>query len=107
MHIVVDPVVLAPPEANTDPDVLRLSLVEASSGKTGSLFDQLFLWCYHYDPDANAYAPVARNIMRLGGGLTLGLVGMTLGSFWLMESRRRRFRLAAESSALTQPSEAN
>jgi protein SCO1/2 len=83
---------------NTDPELLRLSLVEASNGKSGSLFDQLFLWCYHYDSSANAYAPVARKIMSLGGALTLGVLGMTLGSFWLMESRRRRFQLAAERS---------
>lgn len=75
---------------NTDPDVLRLSLVEASNGKTGSLFDQLFLWCYHYDPNANSYAPVAMNIMRLGGVATVLVLGMMLGAFWMAEVRRRR-----------------
>lgn len=87
---------------NTDPQVLRLSLVEASNGKTGSLFDQLFLWCYHYDPSANNYAPIAMRIMQLGGGLTLGALALFLGGLWQFELYRRR-RAAHRAVAAVQP----
>ena len=75
---------------NTEPKVLRLSLVEASNGKTGTLFDQLFLFCYHYDPAANSYAAVAMNIMRLGGVATLLALAVFGLGLWMYELRRRR-----------------
>ena len=52
------------------PKTLRLSLVEASEGKIGTTVDRLILYCFHYDSSEGRYAPVAVNIMRLGGGLT-------------------------------------
>ncbi|MGE3182025.1 MAG: SCO family protein [Phycisphaerae bacterium] len=77
---------------NTEPDVLRLSLVEASKGKLGSVFDQLFLWCYHYDPAAGSYAAVAMNIVRLGAALVMVALAVMLTAFWMVEIRRRRAR---------------
>lgn len=72
-----------------DPTTLRLSLVEAAEGKIGSTFDHFLLYCYHYDADARRYAPVAMNIMRLGAGLCLVMLGTVLGSLWLHERRRK------------------
>jgi hypothetical protein len=37
------------------------------------------------------------NIMRIGGGATALVLGVTLGTWWLRESRRRR-RAAMEST---------
>ena len=79
------------------PKSLKLSLMEASEGKIGSAFDQLIMYCYHYDPASRRYAPVAMNIMRVGGGATALLLGLTLGTWWLRESRRRR-RAQGEST---------
>lgn len=72
------------------PKSLRLALIEASEGKIGSPLDQLIMYCYHYDPSSRRYAPVAMNIMRLGGGLTVLVLGLSLGMLWLREQRRRR-----------------
>jgi protein SCO1/2 len=59
------------------PRELRLGLVEASAGKTGSPVDQLLLYCYHYDPTTGRYGPAIMNIMRLCGVVTvLGLVAL-------------------------------
>jgi len=69
---------------------LRLGLLEASAGKIGSTIDQIILYCYHYDPSSRRYAPVAMNIMRLGGGATALVLGLTLGGYWLREARRRK-----------------
>jgi protein SCO1 len=61
------------------PKDLRLSLVEASSGKIGSPVDELILYCYHYDPTTGKYGPVIMNIMRLAGVATVaGLVALLL-----------------------------
>lgn len=68
---------------------LRLSLLEASEGRVGSTWDRILLYCYHYDPSSRGYAPVAMNIMRLGGGVTVAVLGSTLGLLWIREARRR------------------
>jgi protein SCO1/2 len=71
---------------------LRLALLEASEGRIGNTLDQLIMYCFHYDPSRRAYAPVAMNIMRLGGGLTVALLGSGLGMLWFRDARRRRQR---------------
>ncbi len=67
---------------------VRSALVEASEGKVGSAIDQVVLYCFQYDPNANSYVPHAINIMKLGGLLTMTLVGAMLLLFWRRESRQ-------------------
>lgn len=69
---------------------LRLALLEASEGEIGSPWDRVILYCYHYDPSSRSYSPVAMNIMRVGGVATVAILGLTLGTFWFRESRRRK-----------------
>ncbi len=58
------------------PRDVRLSLVEASEGKIGTLADQLLLFCFHYDPATGRYGAVAMTSLRVAALLTLaGLVG--------------------------------
>jgi protein SCO1 len=77
------------------PKTLRLSLVEASQGKIGTSVDRIILFCFHYDETEGRYAPVAMNIMRLGGGLTVLGLGGFLSAFWLRQWRKRAGREAA------------
>ena len=65
---------------------LRLSLVEAGEGKVGSTMDKILLYCFHYDAEAGRYGPVARNLMKLGAGMTCTVLLLALIPFWL---RRR------------------
>lgn len=74
------------------PQTVRLSLVEAAEGKFATTLDKIVLFCFHYDAATGQYTPVARNLMRLGGGLTALLLGVVLGGAWLRESRRRKRR---------------
>jgi protein SCO1/2 len=74
------------------PRDLKLALLEASEGKIGSAFDQLILYCFHYDPSSRSYTPVAMNIMRLGGGATAGVLALSLGSLWVRDLRRKKTR---------------
>ncbi|MDH3889756.1 MAG: SCO family protein [candidate division Zixibacteria bacterium] len=68
---------------------LRLGLVEASQGKIGSTMDRIILYCFHYDPDAGGYVVFAGNVMKLGGLLTLALLGALLLFLWLRERKRK------------------
>ena len=64
------------------PKDLRLALLEASDGKIGNTIDQLILFCYHFDSQANSYVLAAMNVMRLGGGLTVVLMALLLLPVW-------------------------
>jgi protein SCO1/2 len=73
------------------PKDLRMGLVEASQGKIGNAVDQVLLYCYHYDPATGKYGAVVSNILRLGGGLTIVIVGsLLLILFRLEKSAPRR-----------------
>ncbi len=69
---------------------VRASLVEASEGKIGTVLDQAFLYCFQFDPEANAYVLHAFNAMRVGGVLTMLVLGMMLFMLWRRESKRPR-----------------
>jgi protein SCO1/2 len=79
------------------PQTLKLSLLEAGEGKIGSTFDQMLLFCYHYDAGRGRYAPAAMNIMRAGGAVTVMVLGAVLLTYWLRESRRRRAAAVQEA----------
>jgi protein SCO1/2 len=66
------------------PKELRMAIVESSEGRVGSLVDQLLLYCYHYDPASGRYGAIAMNVVRLGGLVTVVLLG---GFIWLMRRR--------------------
>src|SRR5271157_4824549 len=57
------------------PKDLRMGLVEASQGKIGNPIDQVLLYCYHYDPATGKYGAVVSNILKLGAGITIVLLG--------------------------------
>ena len=61
-----------------DPTTVRESLVEASNGKIGNSFDQLYLTCFQYDGHQGKYAVAALGIMRTGGVLVIIIVATVL-----------------------------
>ena len=67
---------------------VRLALTEAAEGKGKFTIDKLLLFCYHYDPQSKSYTLFARNVMRLGGVLTVTIMGFVLWGFWRKERRR-------------------
>jgi protein SCO1 len=73
-----------------DPTTLRLSLVEAGEGKTGSTLDQMLLYCFHYDAAEGKYGMTALGLMRAGGVVTVLVLGTALVTFWVRDVRRRR-----------------
>lgn len=77
------------------PRDLKLSLLEASEGKIGTTVDRIILYCFHYDPEAGGYVLFASNVMRLGGLITLILLGAFLGTYWARERLRRHHQHTA------------
>lgn len=70
------------------PRDLRLAVVEASSGELGTLVDQILLYCFHYDPTVGKYGVTILNVIRLAGGLTVGV--MAFGILYLL--RKEKFQ---------------
>ncbi len=71
---------------------LRLALVEGGQGKVGNTADKLLLYCYQYDPDSEGYVLFAENLMKLGGVLTVVILGSVVGMFWWRESHNKSTR---------------
>ncbi len=67
---------------------LKLALNEASQGKIGTFIDALVLYCFHYDPHQSQYTLAAVNVMKLGGGLTILVLGLWLIPFWRRSQRK-------------------
>jgi len=71
-----------------DDETLRLSLIEASNGKIGTVVDHLILYCLQFDPGKNKFTLYAWNVMRLGGGLVLVVMALILVPIWMREKKK-------------------
>jgi protein SCO1/2 len=79
------------------PSKLKLALLEAAQGKIGNPFDRLILYCFHYDATEGRYAPVAANIMRVGGAVAVLVLASFLILLWRADLKKRR-RIAESTS---------
>jgi len=68
------------------PKDVRLALVEASSGRVGTLSDRLALLCYHYDPRHGRYDLAVMAVARAVGLATLAALAVAIA---VMIRRRR------------------
>ncbi len=71
-----------------NPTTVKRAMVEAGSGKVGTIIDQIVLYCFQFDPSLNKYTLYAYNVMRIGGLLTLVLLAVFLGPIWFRESKK-------------------
>jgi len=69
---------------------LEMALGDASEGKIGSTIDRIIWRCFHYDSTTGAYTMIAFRTMRIGGALTLILMGVPLFILWRREATRKR-----------------
>ncbi|HUJ95234.1 MAG TPA: SCO family protein [Terriglobales bacterium] len=60
------------------PRDLRLSLVQASENRIGTVVDQVLLYCYHYNPETGKYGAVISRILRLAALATMLVLGTFL-----------------------------
>ncbi len=81
------------------PTTFRLSLVEASAGRTGSTMDKILLTCLlSYDHNAGRYVVAARTFMQIGAGITIVLMGFT--AWRLFRRERQKARVEARRPAI-------
>jgi protein SCO1/2 len=72
------------------PRDLKLALLEASDGKTGSFGDKILLRCFHYDPASRRYGLFISRFMKIGGLVILALALVLGRGLWRHERRRAR-----------------
>lgn len=72
------------------PTDLKLSLLEASNGKIGTVIDRLLLFCYRYDPLTRKYSVYLTKVMQAGSAGTVVLFGAYLAVFWRRQRRKER-----------------
>ncbi len=89
-----------------EPSDLKLGLLEASEGRSITTVERLLLYCYHYDPQGKKYAIVAMRVMRVGGVITMFLIGGLIATLWWRERRNARTKPGSNSrnSSPTAPS---
>ncbi len=68
---------------------LKLSLLEASDGKVGSIFERVWMLCYQYDPMTRGYGLQALRVVQAGGVLTIILLAAFLFWFWRRERKEK------------------
>jgi protein SCO1/2 len=73
------------------PRDLRMALVEASTGKLGTLTDQVLLYCYAYDPTTGKYGMAIMNLVRAAGVMTVLTLAAGIG--WMLW-RERKLQIA-------------
>lgn len=66
---------------------LKLSLIDAASGKIGSFIDKFALFCFQFDPNKNKYTLYAYNLMKLGGAITVIIMAVFLFMFWRLQMK--------------------
>lgn len=71
---------------------LKLSLVEASQGRIGTLADRLLLLCFEYDPARSGYSLGILKLLRVFAVATVALVAGGVLTMRLRELRRTHAR---------------
>lgn len=74
------------------PRDLKLGLLEAGSGKVGTIAEKLLLFCYHYDPKGNKYAILASRLVSMGGAFTV-LALLVAWFIWFVRVRKNSLPL--------------
>jgi protein SCO1 len=67
---------------------LKFGIMEASQGKIGNPAEQLYLYCYHYDPSTGQYGLTILRVLRLAGLATIFGIGFMLFVFWQRNRRK-------------------
>ncbi|MEQ1920929.1 MAG: SCO family protein [Pyrinomonadaceae bacterium] len=70
------------------PKDVKFGIMESNENKVGSAAEQLLLYCYHYDPATGKYGLAILRVMRVGGVLTLALMGLMGFVFWRRNKRK-------------------
>ncbi len=75
---------------NYQPRDLKFGIMESAQGKIGNPAEQLYLYCFHYDPSTGKYGLVVLRVMRLAGIATICLLGGMIFMFWRRNKKKDR-----------------
>lgn len=67
---------------------VKLALIEAGEGRTGSLFDRVMVTCFMYDPVRGTYVLAAKGVMKIGGAITALSLGVFIVGLFIANHRR-------------------
>jgi len=70
------------------PSDLRLSLLEASNGKIGTIVDRILLFCFSYNPHLRQFSLSATRVVQIGAVLTILILGGFIAISRMREVRR-------------------
>jgi protein SCO1 len=76
---------------------VRLGLLEASQGRSISTVEKVILYCYMYDPIGAKYVVIGKNVMKLGGVVTMLGLGLFLALLWRRERRGSSSKVPARA----------
>ena len=68
---------------------IRMGLVEASKEKIAAPADYILLFCFHWDEHQGRYTLAITNVLKLGGALTVLLLGGFIFIFMRNDKRKR------------------
>jgi protein SCO1/2 len=71
------------------PRDMRLALIEAASGRIGTIVDRILLTCYRFDPATRRFGPFIRGFMRIGGVMIFATVALLVATLFRAERVRR------------------
>ena len=64
------------------PKDLKFGIMESADGRVGNPAEQLFLYCYHYDPSTGSYGLAILKVLRVAAIFTILGIGGMLFVFW-------------------------
>jgi len=70
------------------PRDLKFGIMDSAQGKIGNPAEQLYLYCFHYDPSTGKYGLVILRVMRGLSVLMLLAIGGMLFVFWRRNKRK-------------------
>lgn len=68
------------------PRDVRLALIAASQNQIGSVTDQIFLLCFHYNPNTGKYGLVISRVIQVAGMGTVALLAASIA--WMVRRER-------------------
>jgi len=78
---------------------LRLAIADADRSHIGSLATELLLYCCEYDPQTGKYDFAVKNLLRLGGSLTLAILAGFVTLQFARDHGRKKHLLADAGGA--------
>lgn len=70
------------------PRDLKFGIMESAQNKIGNPAEQLYLYCFHYDPSTGKYGLTILRVMRLAGVATIVGLGGMLFVFWRRNKKK-------------------